>query len=135
MTKSIAPLFFYFCWTIIKNDMKKYMLTFFGGNMALRYDNLEKAEKEAQKKHMDAWGEWMSELMKAQLLEVGYPLESNGKRIDSGGPHDYHFPDTTEGGFIIIKAGSLNQAAEIARSSPIIKNGGYVLARPCGEMK
>ena len=30
--------------------MKKYMLTFFGGNMALRYDNLDKAEKEAQEK-------------------------------------------------------------------------------------
>jgi hypothetical protein len=34
--------------------MKKYMLAFFGGNMALRYDNLEKAEKEAQKKHRAA---------------------------------------------------------------------------------
>jgi len=56
--------------------MKKYMLAFFGGNMALRYDNLEKAEKEARKKHMAAWGEWMSELVKAEHLEVGYPLES-----------------------------------------------------------
>lgn len=115
--------------------MKKYMLAFFGGNMALRYDNLEKAEKEAQKKHMAAWGEWMSELMKAGHLEVGYPLGSDGRRIDSDGSHDYHFPDTTEGGFIVIKAESLDQAAEIARSSPIIKNGGYILARPCGEMK
>jgi hypothetical protein len=115
--------------------MKKYMLAFFGGNMALRYDNLGMAEKEAQKKHRAAWGEWMSELMKAGRLETGYPLESNGKRIDAEGPHDYHFPDTTEGGFIIIKAESLDQAAEIAGSSPIIKNGGYVLARPCGELK
>jgi hypothetical protein len=115
--------------------MKKFMLAFFGGNMALRYDNLEKTEIEAQQKHRAAWGEWMSERVKAGQLEVGYPLTSNGKRIDADGIHDYHFPDTTEGGFIVVKAASLDQAAEIAKSSPIIKNGGYVLVRPCGEMR
>jgi hypothetical protein len=115
--------------------MKKYMLTFFGGNVALRYDNLGKVEKEAREKHAAAWAEWMSNLMKAEHLEIGYPLESDGKRIDAEGTQAYHFPDTTEGGFIVIKAESLDQAAEIARSSPIIKNGGYILARPCGVMK
>jgi hypothetical protein len=115
--------------------MKKYMLTFFGGNMALRYDNLGNAEKEAREKHRAAWGEWMSNLMKAEHLEIGYPLESDGKRIDGDGNQAYHFPNTTEGGFIVIKAESLDQAAEIAQSSPIIKNGGYILARPCGVMK
>lgn len=115
--------------------MKTFMLTFFGGNKALRYDNLEKAEMEAQKKHVAAWSEWMSALMKAGHLEVGYPLAADGKRIDSDGSREYHFPDTTEGGFILIKAESLDQAAEIARSSPIIRNGGYILARPCGAMK
>jgi len=115
--------------------MKKYMLTFFGGNMALRYDNLDKAEKEARERHMAAWGVWMAELVKANHLEIGYPLESDGKRIDSDGTQDYHFPDTTEGGFIVIKAESLGHAAEIAQSSPIIKNSGYILVRPCGEIK
>ena len=115
--------------------MKKYMLTFFGGNLALRYDNLAKAEKEAQEKHRAAWGEGMSELVKAKHLEVGYPLLSDGKRINADGTQDYHFPDTTEGGFIVINAESLDQAAEIAAKSPILKNGGYILARPCGEMK
>ncbi len=115
--------------------MKKYVLSFFGGNMALRYNNLEKAGKEAQEIHSASWRQWMSELLKAKHLEVGYPLESDGKRIDSDGTQSYHFPDTTEGGFIVLNAESLDQAAEIARSSPIIKNGGYILARPCGEMK
>jgi hypothetical protein len=115
--------------------MKKYMLTFFGGNRALRYDNLEKAEKEALEKHRAAWGKWMSELMETKHLEVGYPLSSDGKKIDADGTQDYHFPDTTEGGFIVITAESLDQAAEIARKSPIINNGGYILARPCGEIK
>jgi len=115
--------------------MKKYMLTFFGGNMALRYENLAKAENEAREKHRAAWAGWMSDLMKGGHLEAGYPLEPDGKRIDADGPRDHHFPNTTEGGVIIIKAASLDQAAEIAQSAPIIKNGGYVLAPPCGEMK
>ncbi len=115
--------------------MKKYMLTFFGGNMALRYENLDKAKKEVRENHMAAWGAWMAELVKANHLEAGYPLESDGKKIGPDGTRDYHFPDTTEGGFIIIKAESLGQAAEIARRAPIIQNGGYILVRPCGEMK
>jgi hypothetical protein len=115
--------------------MKKYMITFFGGNMALRYDHLDKAEKEAREKHMAAWGAWMGELVKAGHLETGYPLTSDGKKIDSDGTRDYHFPDTTEGGFIILKAESLDQAAEIVRQAPILKNGGTILVRPCGEMK
>ncbi len=115
--------------------MKKYMLTFFGGTMALRYDNLDKAGKEAREKHRVAWGAWMADLARTKKLEVGYPLESDGKRIDPDGTKDHHFPDTTEGGFIIIQAESLDDAAAIAEGSPIIKNGGYVLVRPCGEMK
>ncbi len=114
--------------------MKSYILTFFGGNMALRYGNLEKAEKEIREKHAAAWAEWLSELIRNKHLELGYPLLSDGKRIDSEGTKNYHFPDTTEGGFIVIKAESLDQAAELAQKSPVIKNGGYVLARPCGEM-
>jgi hypothetical protein len=115
--------------------MKKYLLTFFGGNTALRYSNLDKAGKEDQQKHLAAWGAWMTGLAKANKLEGGYPLESEGKRIGPERIANYHFPDTTEGGFIIIKAGSLDEAAQIAGSAPIIKNGGYVLARPCGETK
>jgi len=115
--------------------MKKYMLTFFGGSMALRYDNLHNADKEAQEKHRAAWSEWISELMKAGQLEMGYPLEAEGKRVDADGVQAYHFPDTTEGGFIVVKAESPEQAAEISEGAPIIKNGGYILVRPCGAVK
>ena len=113
--------------------MKKYMLSFFGGNKALRHDNLKKADQETKDKHNAAWGEWMAELVKANQLETGYPLMSDGKKISSVGVQDYHFPDTTEGGFVVLKAESLDQVAEIAGKSPVIKNGGWVLARPCGS--
>jgi hypothetical protein len=114
--------------------MKKYMLTFFGGNMALRSNYLEKADKEAQLKHAAAWGEWMADLVKAKQLEGGYPLLSDGKRVQTDGIQAHHFPDTTEGGFVVLQAESIDQAAEIAQKSPIIQHGGYVLVRPCGEM-
>ena len=102
--------------------------------MALRYENLDRAEKEALEKHKAAWGGWMAELVSGGYLETGYPLEPDGKRVDADGILDYHFPDTTEGGFVIIKAASVGQAAELAQSAPIIKNGGHVLVRPCGAM-
>lgn len=111
------------------------MLTFFGGKMSLRYENLDTADKEDRKKHMAAWRMWMADLSKAQRLEVGYPLESDGKRIDHSGAEDYRFPITTEGGFIIISAESLDDAAEIAAKAPIIGNGGHILVRPCGETR
>ncbi len=111
------------------------MLTFFGGNMSLRYENLDTADKEARRKHRVAWGKWMADLSNAKRLEVGYPLEPDGKRIDPSGAEDYRFSDSTEGGFIIINAESLEDAAEIAAEAPIIGNGGHILVRPCGEMK
>jgi hypothetical protein len=99
--------------------MKKYLLTFFGGNMSLRYENLDTADKEARKKHTAAWGKWMADLSRAKRLEVGYPLEPDGKRIVPSGAEDYRFSDTTEGGFIIISAESLEDATEIAAEAPL----------------
>jgi hypothetical protein len=84
---------------------------------------------------MAAWGKWMADLSKAKTLEVGYPLAPDGKRIDQSGTKDYRFPETTEGGFIIINAESLEDAAEIAIEAPIIGNGGHILVRPCSEVK
>ena len=103
--------------------------------MALRYEHLDQAGKEAQEQHAAAWAAWMSGLVQSGQLETGYPLEADGKRVATDGARDYHFPETTEGGFVIVKAESLDEAAAIAQSSPIIKNGGYVLVRPCGVMK
>ena len=68
--------------------MKKYMLTFFGGNMALRYDNLNKLKKRNRKNTGQHGGAWIEELAKANHLEVGYPLMSDGKLVDSDGTRD-----------------------------------------------
>jgi hypothetical protein len=116
-------------------SMKKYLLSFFGGNVDLRYANRGKADKAAEERSSAAWAEWMGGLVKAKKLVTGYPLESDGKRVSPGGTEDRHFADDTEGGFVVIEAESLDEAAAFASSSPIIKNGGFVLVRPCGELK
>src|SRR5437868_3926194 len=65
--------------------MKTFMLTFFGGNMALRHENLDQAGREAREKHAAAWGAWMAKLVERKQLQLGHPLEADGKRIDAGG--------------------------------------------------
>jgi hypothetical protein len=115
--------------------MKKYLFTFFGGNPALKYSNLDKASQEARAAHLNESIEWMAGLAKAGKLEGGYPLESAGKNVNSAGVEDHDFSKDGAGGFIILKADSLDEAAKIASSSPIIKNGGEIYVQPCGEIK
>jgi hypothetical protein len=115
--------------------MKKYLFTFFGGNPALKYSNLDQAPQEARAAHLQEWSEWMAGVAKAGRLEGGYPLENAGKNLNSAGIEDHDFSKDGAGGFIILKAESLDEAAKIASSSPIIKNGGEISVQPCGEIK
>jgi hypothetical protein len=114
--------------------MKKYMLTFFGGNPALRFDNLDQASVEARNKHNAEWNTLMGNLVQTGRLENGYPLTAEGRKVSPAGIEEYVFAGDTAGGFVIIKAESSDEAAHIAESSPLIKNGGYVLVRLCGEI-
>ena len=115
--------------------MKKYLFTFVGGNPTLKFSNLAQVPHEARAAHLKEWSEWMAGLANAGQLESGYPLESAGKNVNSAGVADHDFSKDGAGGFIILKANSLDEAAKIASTSPIIKNGGKVYVQPCGEMK
>jgi hypothetical protein len=114
--------------------MKKYLLTFFGGDPSLKYENLDKAAKEVQEKHRAAWAAWIKGLAQDGKFEAGYPLVREARKVTPAGVETHRFPEDSEGGFTIIKAESLDHAAEIARTSPIIKNGGTILVRECMEM-
>lgn len=115
--------------------MKKYLLTFVGGNPVLKYSSLDTATEEARSQHLKAWGEWMSGLAKSGKLEGGYPLENTGAHVSAGRVDGHDFSKGGPGGFIILKADSLDEATVIASSSPIIKNGGEVYVQPCGEVR
>ena len=115
--------------------MKKYLLTFVGGNPALKYSNLGKAAPELRAAHLKEWSGWMGGLAKAGKLEGGYPLLSDGKKVGPAGAENYDFSNDGAGGFIILNADSLDEAAAIASSSPLIRNGGDIYVQPCGEMQ
>ena len=78
---------------------------------------------------------WIEGLRKSGNYEAGEPLEEDGKVLSgkSGGfVTDGPFAESKEavGGYFIIKATDLNEAAEIAKGCPIFENGGTSEVRP-----
>jgi hypothetical protein len=114
--------------------MRKYLIAFFGGNPALRYSNLAQADPQAREKHINAWNAWMGSLVRSGRLENGYPLVSEGMKVTATGVERHQFPGDSAGGFMVLKADSVEEASELVRSAPILANGGHVLVQPCGEI-
>ena len=114
--------------------MEKYLLEFFGGNPALRHSVLDQAEATARDAHLAAWRAWTGDLAQAGKLENGYPLTQEGRKVGAKGIEAHDFANQSAGGFMVLKAASLDEATEIARSSPIVRNGGHILVRHCGKI-
>ncbi len=92
-------------------------------------------EMEAQ---MKRWQDWFSQLgQEGKLKDWGAPLQRDGKRVAAGGViTDGPFSEGKEiiGGFSIVKAKDLAEAAEIAKGCPLFLNGGSVEVRPVQAM-
>ena len=93
--------------------MTKYVLAYHGGKMP---ETPEEGEKE-----MAAWGAWM-EGMGDKLVDGGNPV---------GKSHTLTADGLSEGGganplsgYTVIEAGSVEEAAEMAKGCPIL-NGGH----------
>ena len=90
---------------------------------------------EKAQQSMVKWRAWMKEMTdKGQLKSVGQPLERSGsvvagkKRTVTDGP--YAESKDVIGGFSIIEARDLEQAAQIASGCPMLDGGGCVEVRP-----
>ena len=88
---------------------------------------------------MNKWRAWFKQLSdKGQLKNIGQPLEDGGKIV--GGKKktvtDGPYAETKDviGGYSLIEARDLEQAAQIAEGCPIIENGGFVEVRPVRQM-
>ena len=84
---------------------------------------------------MQKWMAWFKELeKKGKLKSIGQPLESEGKVV--GGRKktvtDGPYAETKDiiGGYSLIEARSLDEAAELAAGCPGIETGGLVEVRP-----
>ena len=104
--------------------MKEFMLLYKGGDSSW-VTNTSAADREAT---MAKWGQWLGKLgEKGQLVTGGSPLEYAGKRLKKDGVvTDIAASEVKElvSGYSIIRAESLEQAAEIARGCPIFRTPG-----------
>jgi hypothetical protein len=94
----------------------------------------EQAQRSLQK-----WRAWMKDLTdKGHLKDVGQPLDDAGKVV--GGAKktvtDGPYMETKDiiGGYSLIEARDLDQAATIAAGCPILDFGGMVEVRPVRQL-
>ncbi|MDP4198104.1 MAG: YciI family protein [Bacteroidota bacterium] len=87
---------------------------------------------------MQRWQTWFAKLgEEGKLKDWGAPLQREGKHVAAGGVvTDGPFTDGKEivGGYSIIKARDLAEAATIAKGCPAFDTGGSVEVRPVAPM-
>jgi hypothetical protein len=112
---------------------------------ALLYRSTQEAHRESMgsperaQQSMTKWRAWFKEMSeKGQLKSIGQPLERVGsvvtgkKKTVTDGP--YAETKDVIGGFSIIEARDLEQAAKIASGCPILDLGGCVEVRPVMQL-
>lgn len=87
---------------------------------------------EEMQQHMQKWFTWIAAFREKGIYKGGEPLEKEGNTIEpdrtiTDGP----FTESKEliGGFVMIEAGSLEEASELAKDCPVLDLGGRVEVR------
>ena len=117
--------------------MNEYLLIYEGGDKTWM-----KRSPDEQKRVMEQWGAWFKELeTSGNLRSGGAPLAPGGATLQVNGGKiktDKALPEVKEliGGFSIIAAESLDQATELAKGTPFLKNNptGTVVVRQIARM-
>jgi hypothetical protein len=105
--------------------MSNFMFLFRGGSSP--------ASPEEMQAQMQKWMTWIQRLREEGKYVAGDPLQGGGKvltsrKIITDGP----FAEGKEivGGYFLVRAETIDQAAEMAKDCPIFENGGSVEVRP-----
>ena len=83
-------------------------------------------------KHRDHWRNWFAEYSAKGNIAGGSGLTLEGWMISIDGKMNkgiHHVGQEIVGGFLLLKAGNLDEAAGIAKSCPIYEFGGYAEVR------
>lgn len=88
-------------------------------------------EDEQTQAYMGEWQSWLGGLVASGALDSGRPLEPGGKIVEKDSITDFQPEEIGVGGYLIINAESLDDAARIAQGSPHIAIGGSAIIRPC----
>jgi hypothetical protein len=90
---------------------------------------------------MQRWMTWLQDLAaKGHVTDRGQPLDSEGKVVRRNGNGrtvtDGPYPESKDviGGYTLIEAKDLAEAAELAGGCPIFDRGGLVEVRPVMSM-
>jgi hypothetical protein len=121
----------YFIYSLKIKDMKEYLLLLRGGKPASA-----KTESE-NKTEMQAWGAYMGKLGEKGQLAGGLPLVAGGMVVSAEGSLSEPVKSLKEGiigGYLILKADSLQKAAELAKACPHIANDGNIEIREIAPM-
>jgi hypothetical protein len=110
--------------------MKEYVFLYRGGE--------KPTSPEQGQQVMQKWMAWFKSMAeKGQVVDRGQPLEPGGKTVGAGKVvSDGPFAEAKDvvGGYTLIKANDVSQAAEIAKGCPILDRGGRVEVRPVMKM-
>ncbi len=97
------------------------------------------ASPEEMQQRMTAWMSWLEDLKNAgKLVARGERLDSTGKLVRgkaktvTDGP--YAEAKDTIGGYMLVEASDLAQAAELSKGCPILEGEGMVEIRPIVSM-
>lgn len=109
--------------------MANFMFIYRGSN-----DEYRKLSPEQMQEIMQKWNNWIAEgFQKGWLLDAGDALTMevrmvNSKKVVTDGP----FVESKEivGGYSLVKADSIEKAAELAKSCPALLSDGLVEVRP-----
>jgi hypothetical protein len=91
---------------------------------------------EQMQQSMQKWGKWIGEAMqKGWMLDPGDGLNGEGRVVKAKVVTDGPFVEAKEvvGGFSIIQADNIDQAAELAKGCPGLQSGGTVEVRRLAE--
>ena len=97
--------------------MENYLLLYSGGGMATT--DAERA------KLMQAWGAWFGKLGSA-VVDGGNPFSGKSKTVGKDGKASDGDGGMMHSGYSILKADSLDAAAEMAKGCPVLTGGGKI---------
>ena len=94
---------------------------------------------EQAQQQMQKWMTWMKQLGdQGHLKDPGQPLEKTGKVVKGSQKTitDGPYAETKDivGGYTVVQAKDLDQAAELSKGCPIFEYGGMVEVRPVLKM-
>ena len=108
--------------------MKKFVLLFVGRA------GVSGAQDAETRDYGQRWMAWMRDLAARGVVEAGLPMEWSGREVSKDAVADYRAADIDVGGFLVVRAASLDEAVDIAREAPHMAIGGTTIVRPAMDV-